>query len=106
MIANDSKPTLDEFIARMKKEILEDVESGLVPVDCPSFLALHDYVDSSFYGGFCEDNETQALTEPLRIDEDECVPDDLVDLMNNAQSAVDRWIKEGGIKDFLNGASS
>ncbi|MDP4028388.1 MAG: hypothetical protein Q8P42_05410 [Gallionella sp.] len=92
-------PTLDESIEAMKKEIIEDVKSGRVPADCPSFSALHDYVDANCYGGFCEDDVMQALLEHYGgRDENEGMPDELMDYFNEAQNSIDRWIKEGGIK--------
>ena len=95
-------PTLDESIERMKKEIIEDIKTGRVPADCPSFSALHDYVDANCYGGFCEDNKLQSLIEHFGgRDEDEGMPDALMDYLNAAQNSIDRWIKEGGIKQIV-----
>lgn len=92
-------PTLAESIETMKKEIIEDIKSGRVPADCPSFSALHDYVDANCYGGFCEDDVMQALLDHYGgRDENEGMPDDLMDYFNEAQNSIDRWIKEGGIK--------
>jgi len=91
-------PTLDESIERMKQEIIEDIKVGRVPEDCPSFSALHDYVDANCYGGFCEDDFLQALVEHFGgRDENEGMPDDLMDYLNDAQNSIDRWIKEGGM---------
>ena len=56
-------PTLRKTIERMKQEILDDIEAGRVPADCPSFSSLHDYVDANCYGGFCDDDEMQILTD-------------------------------------------
>lgn len=92
-------PILDESIKRMKKEIIEDIKAGRVPVDCPSFAALHDYVDANCYGGFCEGDLMQALTEHFGgIDKDEGMPDALIGYLNDAQNSIDCWIKEGGIQ--------
>ncbi|GEM_PF-1729681 len=94
-------PTLVESIERMKQEIVKDIKAGRVPADCPSFSALHDYVDANCYGGFCEDNKLQALIEHFGgRDEDEGMPDALMDYLNDAQNAIDRWIKEGSIKQI------
>lgn len=94
-------PTLDESIERMKKEIIEDIKAGRVPADCPSFSALHDYVDANCYGGFCEDNVIQALIEHFGgRDENEGMPDALMDYLNDAQNAIGRWIEEGSIKQI------
>lgn len=94
-------PTLDESIERMKQEIIEDIKAGRVPADCPSFSALHDYVDANCYGGFCEDDVMQALLEHYGgRDENEGMPDELMDYFNEAQNSIDLWIKEGGIKQI------
>jgi hypothetical protein len=93
--------TLDESIKRMKREIIEDIKIGRVPADCPSFSALHDYVDANCYGGFCEDDVMQALTEQFGgIDKDEGMPDALIGYLNDAQNSIDCWIKAGGIRQF------
>ena len=92
-------PTIDESIERMKQEIIDDIKSGQVPADCPSFSALHDYVDANCYGGFCEEAEMQALMDHFGgLDEDEGMPAALIDYLNETQNSIDRWIKEGGIQ--------
>ncbi len=95
-------PTLTESIERMKQEIIEDIKSGQVPANCPSFSALHDYVDANCYGGFCEDDVMHALTNHFGgIDENEGMPDALMDYLNDAQNSIDRWIKAGGIQQLV-----
>jgi len=95
-------PTLDESIETMKKEIIEDVKAGRVPADCPSFSALHDYVDANCYGGFCEDEMMEALLDHYGgRDENEGMPNALMDYFNEAQNTIDRWIKESGIKGIV-----
>jgi hypothetical protein len=92
-------PTLNESIERMKKKIIEDVNNGIVPADCPSFSALHDFVDANCYGGFCEDDELQSLVDYFGgRDENEGMPDALMDYLNEAQNSIDLWIKAGGIQ--------
>lgn len=92
-------PTLDESIERMKHEIIDDVSAGQVPADCSSFSELHDYVDANCYGGFCEDELMQNLIDHFGgRDEDEGMPDAFMAYLNDAQNAIDRWIKEGGIQ--------
>jgi len=94
-----SAPTLGECIQRMKREILEDNRAGIVPDDCPAFSALHDHVDANYYGGFCEDDVLDALTNHFGgLDEEKGMPDDLIAFLNDAQNAIDLWIKEGGIQ--------
>lgn len=83
-------PTVEESVARMKREIIEDVRSGRVPADCPSFSALHDHVDANSYGGFCEDHIFFAMQDQLG-------PEKLVDFLNEAQGQIDVWLKEGGV---------
>lgn len=101
-------PTLDESIERMKHEIIDDVKAGRVPAACPSFSALHDYVDANCYGGFCEDELMQALTDHFGgLDDTEGMPDALIDYLNDAQNSIDSWIKEGGaLKALLLSTSS
>jgi len=95
-------PELNESIERMKQEIVEDIKAGRVPADCPSFSALHDYVDANCYGGFCEDVLLQALIEHFGgRDENEGMPDDLMDYLNNAQNSVDLWIRNRGVAQFM-----
>lgn len=94
-------PTLTDSIERMKQEIIEDIKSGQVPASCPSFSALHDYVDANCYGGFCDDDLMQVLTEHYGgIDENEGMPDALIGYLNDAQNSIDSWIKEGGISQL------
>ena len=94
-------PTLDEAIKRMKQEIIEDIKTGRVPADCHSFSALHDYVDANCYGGFCEENEMQALMDHFsELDKGEGMPDALIGYLNDAQNSIDLWIKDGGIQQF------
>lgn len=92
-------PTHDESIERMKQEIIDDIKAGRVPADCPSFSALHDYVDANCYGGFCEQEVMQALMDHFGgLDEDKGMPAALIDYLNEAQNSIDLWIKEGGIQ--------
>ena len=94
--------TLDESIERMKQEIIDDIKEGQVPADCPSFSALHDYVDANCYGGFCDDDKMQALTDYFGgIDDYKGMPDALLDHLNEAQNSIDRWIREGGIQQHV-----
>ena len=94
-------PTLNESIERMKNEIIEDIKAGQVPIDCPSFSALHDYVDANCYGGFCEDELMQNLIDHFGgLDENEGMPDDLIAFLNDAQNSIDRWVKDGGLRKY------
>ena len=46
---------IEHAIERSKAEILEDIDSGIVPNTVSSFSELHDYVDANEYGGLCSD---------------------------------------------------
>lgn len=82
---------------RMKTEIVEDVESGIVPESVSSFSELHDYVDANLYGG------TEALLEELEArfpstDEGHrSALDALCQLANPAMDIVNSWLKTGGL---------
>jgi hypothetical protein len=69
-------------VERMKCEIWADVRKGVVPITCKSFSELHDYVDANCYGGFCEEGFDETK----------------VNATNDAQNAIDLWIKAGGLK--------
>lgn len=93
---------LENLIAQMKEEILDDVRRGFVPGfvprNCVSFGELHDYRDANCYGGLCDDEVFDALVEQFGgRDEDEGMPDGMLNLINAAQDAVDEWIKQGGL---------
>lgn len=99
-------PTLAQTIARMKREILTDQFVGRFKArghrtgKITGFSDLHDYVDANEYGGFCDDEVADALIEHFggRGLLDESLPDAYLDFMNAAQSAIDAWIKAGGLK--------
>ncbi len=72
-------------VERAKTEILADVASGTVPSTCASYSELHDYTDANGYGG--------AFERPFDNNE--------TDFWNAVQDAVDRWIKQGGLRERL-----
>ena len=74
-----------QVVERAKGEILADVASGTVPSTCASFSELHDYTDANGYGG--------AFERPFDNNE--------TDFWNAVQTAVDRWIKQGGLRERL-----
>lgn len=91
-------PTLEQTVQRMKSEVLADVARGQVPNSVASFGDLHDYVDANEYGGFCEDELADAMIAHFGgRDADEGMPDAFITFMNDAQTAIDTWIKEGGV---------
>ena len=80
-----SADELHQVVERAKTEILADIASGTVPNTCSSFSELHDYTDANGYGG--------AFERPFDNDE--------TDFWNAVQTAVDRWIKQGGLREDL-----
>ena len=76
---------LRQVVEQAKTEILADVAAGTVPSTCASFSELHDYTDANGYGG--------AFERPFDNEE--------TDFWNAVQDAVDRWIKQGGLKERL-----
>ena len=85
---------IEYAIERSKAEILEDIETGIVPRTVADFSELHDYVDANEYGGLCSDawwclpdDSDDATVENgwlLHFEQSEAV-----------QNAVDRWLKGG-----------
>lgn len=78
----------DGIIARMKKEVLDDMASGRVPVTVTSFGDLHSHVDANYYGGFLEDKVANELE---RIHGDE----KYIGFMNVCQEAIHEWLAGG-----------
>ena len=80
-----SADELRQVVEQAKTEILADVAAGTVPSTCASFSELHDYTDANGYGG--------AFERPFDSEE--------TDFWHAVQDAVDRWIKQGGLKERL-----
>jgi hypothetical protein len=82
-------------VAECQMEILADVRQGRVPADVPDFATLHDYVNANEYGRTCD------------ADEDGLGGWDFagegggMTFWGRVHAAVDRWIKDGGIKEAL-----
>ena len=74
---------LHQVVEQAKAEILADVAAGTVPSTCISFSELHDYTDANGYGG--------AFEGPFDNNE--------TDFWNAVQTAVDGWIKQGGLRE-------
>jgi hypothetical protein len=86
-------PTLEQTVSRMKSEILDDINKGVIPNKVNSFSELHDYVDANTYGGFCEDKVADALIEFFGgRTKDEGMPEKFHDYMNQAQTSIDEWL--------------
>ena len=80
-----SADELRQVVDRAQAEILADVAAGTVPNTCASFSELHDYTDANGYGG--------AFDRPFDNNE--------TDFWNAVQTAVDGWIKQGGLRERL-----
>lgn len=91
-------PSLEDSIERMKQEILEDVQASKVPRDITCFSDLDFYADANAYGGFCEDELSEAMIAHYGgRDAHEGMPEGMLRHIHNAQTAVDEWIELGGI---------
>lgn len=87
--------TKTAIVEQMKREVMEDIASGNVPASVSSFSELHDYVDANCYGGFCDDDFSDALVEQFGgRDEDEGMPQAMVDLINECQNEIGAWLIE------------
>ena len=82
--------TKAECVKRIKREIREDMASGLIPPTVASFGGLHDYIDANEYGGFCDD---------LGYDGFHSISDQFpsweafVNFANAVHDEVDAWLK-------------
>ena len=85
----------------MIQEIMDDVRSGTVPQDVATFSRLHDYVDANEYGGFCDDEVSDALEHYFRRQNDEGIPAEMIDFFNECQSDINEWLQNGGIANAL-----
>ena len=76
------------IVQEMKREIHEDITTGLIPPTVGSFSELHDYIDANELGGFCIEAiaDLYYVPEGLGID---CT------MINECQNAIDVWLKAG-----------
>lgn len=91
--------TLNDVIEQMKREVIDDVQGLRVPADVENFGDLHSFVDANEYGGLTEDNGIvdELIAHHGGRDDDEGMPEPAVVFINEAQSAVSRWIENGGV---------
>lgn len=101
----EKAPTIDELypwrqvllwsvIASMKLGIINDINAKILPPNIVDFRDLHNYVDANEYGGFCIEEFVEPLIQLFGgRDEDEGMPQAMLDFMNEAQGVVDAWIK-------------
>jgi len=87
-----------EVIAQMKDEIISDVMAGCVPADVGDFCTLHDYRDANCYGGFCDDEVADSMLDEFGgPDEDEGMPEGMLDFIAACQNEIDLWLRAGGL---------
>lgn len=83
-------------IAKAKAQILEDVQAGEYAVTGPNgvkcFADLHNHIDANTLGGLADDDF------PLEGEQQ-------IEFGNALQSALDRWIREGGFSRWLEAAN-
>ena len=91
MLSKDTK--LDEPDSRIAAALKENVDN----VTC--FSDLHDYMDANTLG---ESEEIwEELTDGIGPEGDEKKVQAACDVLNEAQTIVDEWIKRGGLKANL-----
>lgn len=81
-------------VGSMKLGIMSDIQAGIIPPTVKSFAELHSYVDANEYGGFCIEEFAEQLAKVFGgRSADGCMPDACIAFMNEAQNAIDAWIK-------------
>lgn len=95
-------PSVEQSISAMKAQLVGMVESGLIPVDVSSFSELHDYIDANCLGGFCDNDFAENMCAYYGgRDENEGMPDELMDYMNAAQDSIDAWVRNGEMRQAI-----
>jgi hypothetical protein len=90
-------PPLVDTVLRMKVEIIHDIAEGRVPETIACWSDLDDHVDANEYGGFCEDELSDAMIEHFGgRDENYGMPQDMLDYIALAHEAVNAWMIKGG----------
>jgi len=74
----------DVIFVQAKKEILHDIEIGVIPKSIKSFSDLHDFVDANYYGGFCDENYKASKD---------------FEFEDKIQTKLDEWIKSDYFKN-------
>jgi hypothetical protein len=88
--------TLEELVKAIKEDVRELIKVGQIPRDVATFSELHDHCDANCLGGLCLDATFDALwahhaTDPSQ----EGMPQGMLDVINQAQSAVNDWLASG-----------
>lgn len=97
-INTNLEPDLPGLVQAMKHDILELVRNGRVPPDVQNFAQLHDHCDANCLGGLCTNEKFNALIAKFGgRDENEGLPQGMLDIITEAQDAITAWIQDGGI---------
>lgn len=78
---------LSIVVAKVKMEILADMEARVVPKTVTGFSQLHNYVDANMYGGACEWEDFEACD------------DEHIAFLDCVQTVVDRWLASGHVRN-------
>ena len=94
--AEHPESMLTSFVSTMRSEVLELMASGHIPRSAKTFSELHDHIDANCLGGFCDDDVAQALLIWFGgPDADGGWLQSMIDFINEAQGAVNKWLAEG-----------
>jgi hypothetical protein len=92
-------PTIEQTVARMKREILAEMDAGTIPRNVSSFSELHDYIDANELGGFCDDKIASDLCVHFggydwwsEEYDNSGLPEGMMDYINKCQYQVDEWL--------------
>lgn len=110
---------LYDIVQAIKQDVLNLMKTGQIPTDVATFSQLHDYCDANCLGGLCDNATFDALAaQHRRTGETEAMPQGMINLINEAQGAVETWLQDrwptsmtletgtafGDIPDFLGAA--
>lgn len=101
--------TPEKIAGQMKREIIADVKAGKFTADqITGFSDLHDYVDANLYAF---ENDLDAAAElfppmPDNYAEYDTWWETAIDLANDAQYYVNKWIQDGGLRASTSKTSS
>lgn len=91
----ERKTRIAAAVARGKREILADIEAGIVPPSVSNFGELHDYRDANTYAGLCDEGENDWWSwYGISID------DELLDRHGPDWEA--HWADTNEVQDWLN----
>lgn len=96
-INTNSTPDLAALVLAMKRDVLEMVRDGQLPLEVKDFSQLHDYCDANCLGGLCQDKTFDALVAKFGgRGAEEGMPQGMLDFINAAQNSINAWVQAGG----------